>query len=192
MTSVTVLLDDPIRSMEVIYLFGAIYKRKSGQQRFGGISALMYIWLSGLLIGAILAFLEIGNRPSVLIGVSKICFATPLKYLLVILPFLFSAIAVSFLRPKVMYSICGVKAAWFATSCVLLCHRFGQAGWLAYWLFMFCDVCTLPFLYCYWIRNLSCDRCIRGRELLLLLPVLALIVIDYRIISPYAMKFGFF
>ena len=173
-------------------MFGAAYKRKPGQRCFDDISVLMYVWLSGLLIGAILASIEIGNRPSVVIGVSKICFATPLKYLLVILPFLFSATAVSFLRPKVMYSICGIKAAWFATSCVLLCHCFGPAGWLAYWLFMFCDVCTLPFLYCYWIRHLSCDRCIRGRELLLFLPVLALIIFDDRIISPYAMKFGFF
>lgn len=173
-------------------MFGAIYKRKRGRIGFDGVSALMYIWLSGLLIGTGWTYSVTCKQSSVILSVLNLCLATPLKYLLVVLPFLISAIAVIYSRPKLMFFICGIKAACLAAGCTLLCYSFGQAGWLAYWLFMFCDVSSLPFLYCYWIRSLYSDRNSIRRDYLFLMPVLALIIVDYRIVSPYAMKFGFY
>lgn len=173
-------------------MVGAIYKCKRGHQSFDGIPVLMHVWLSGLLIGTVLTDSVISKRTSVIFEVCKMCFTTPLKYLLVLLPFLFSAFAVIYSRPKLLLFICGIKAVYFSAGCMLLCYCFGQAGWLAYWLFMFCDACALPFLYWYWIRNLSAHHQGKRRDYVFLLPVLALIVIDYRIVLPYAMKFGFY
>lgn len=173
------------------HLFGSIYKRAQGHQAFDGASVLMLIWLCGLLIGVGWTYVQISKRTSALIGVCNICFATPLKYLLVVLPFLFSAIAVVYSRPKLMFLICGIKAVCVAADCILLCYSCGQAGWLAYWLYMFSDVCSLPFLYFYWIRNLSEGHQAKRRDYSFILPVLTLIIVDYRIVLPYAMRFGF-
>ena len=167
---------------------GAKYTWKRNRWRINRTTLLMIIWLSGLLFGLVLA--EIGD--ALFRRLTQTLFATPQKYMLSILPFLFSAVAVFFSRPRWLYCICGVKAVLFAVSCFLLCDFFGHAGWLAYCLFMFADVCSLPFLYCYWLRNLSNDRSRGVREYFILLPILASIVVDYRIVSPYATKFGLF
>jgi hypothetical protein len=173
-------------------LSGAIYKHKRNQRPFSGASLLMIIWLLGLLIGAVFAFRVVTNGFLLPAWFYKFSFTTPYKYVLPILPFLLSAMAVFFSRPRWLYCICGIQSVLFSASATILCLRFGQAGWLAYWLFLFFETCSLPFLYCYWLRNLSNVNSRGVRECILLLPILALMIVDYRIITPYVIKFGLF
>lgn len=171
---------------------GAIYKCKRNQWPIHGASLLMIIWLLGLLVGVVFAVRVVSNRASLLSLLCEVSLTTPCKYVLLILPFLLSATAVFFSHPRWLYCICGIQAVLFSVSATLLCLCFGQAGWLAYWLFLFCNACSLPFLYCYWLRNLSGDNSRGVRECILLLPTVALIIVDYRIITPYVTKFGLF
>lgn len=171
---------------------GAICKYERNQFRFSSNSLLSTIWLSCLLIGVVFALRAANNHASLARWIIKIYSAAPQKYMLLILPFLLSAAAVFISRPYWLYCICGIQAVLFSVSASILCLHYGQAGWLAYWMFMFPNACSLPFLYCYWLNILSNNNGEGIRQYFLLLPILALIIVDYRIIAPYVSKFGLF
>jgi len=155
-------------------------------------SVLIHIWLAGLLFGTVLSIFSRDYLSTMLSVIYPLFFSVPQRFLLTLLPFLLSAVAVSFSHPRWLFYLCGIKAVWFATGCYLMCLSYGSAGWLARWLFMFCDVSSLPLLFFYWLRLLCVPRKKRIYEqILFFAPLVTLIIIDYRIVTPYAAKFGF-
>lgn len=172
---------------------GAINKYNgSNTLYFSSVSTLERIWLIGLLVGIVFTSFGIERCDTLLPDILQCCFGSPKRILLGVLPFLLSATAVHLSHPRWLYWICGIKAVWFATCCFLFCYYYRQAGWLACLLFMFFDVSSLPFLFFYWLRNLSGYRSRKSDKCIMFLSILSLIFIDYRIIIPYASKFGFF
>ena len=173
-------------------MIGAIYKSGRDPSHFHATTILTCIWLMGLLLGIVLAFTGIDHWTVLPPVVSQLSFASPQKYLFVFLPFLLSGVFAYFSQPGWLYWLCGIKASWFSICCYVLCRYYGQAGWLACELFMFSDICSLPFLFFYWLRCLSGAKGRSFRDYFIFLPIVAIAIIDYRIISPYAIKFGFF
>jgi hypothetical protein len=171
---------------------GAICKREHNDQRLEPVSLLIYIWLAGLFVGLVFPLICRDSLFWVFRLTYPISSAVLRRASLSVLPFFLSALAVFTSRSKWILYLCGLKATWFAINCYLLCVCYGQAGWLARWLFMFFDTCTLPILFFYWFRLLTVPSnkliwmhiCIFGIITLLL-------VIDYRIVTPYIAKFGF-
>jgi hypothetical protein len=154
---------------------------------------LSWIWLFGLLLGFAVAFVSRDNITPLLSKVVPVIVSVPVKLLILSLPFLLSAFAVSIDRYGWLLLICGVKAFCFSFSCFLICLCYGQAGWLACGLFLFGELSSLPCLFFYWLRHLS----IKGGDpmhirVIIFILVAVFVIIDYRILSPYAEKFGFF
>ena len=172
---------------------GAINNCERDLRKCSSASLLTSIWLGGLLTGTVLTFLSLEHMSVLSAFICQSFFTMPRKFLTGILPFLLSAIAVYFSRPGWVYCICGIKAVLFAACSVLICNYYGQAGWLACGLFMFFDIYSLPLLFFYWLWILSDrrDRNIRV-SMIFLIPILVLIFLDYRIVDPYASKFGLF
>lgn len=171
---------------------GAIYKCYNKQPFVTSESLLLYIWMSGLLIGIVLT-LFCGDYCYSLFGTFLFSTGIHERVLFAILPFLLSALAVTFLHPAWLYLICGLKATIFMVCCLTLCMKFGQAGWIARWLFMFTDACSAPIFLFYCLRNVSnCRRKCWYEYTLLLVFLIGILIVDYRIVSPYAAKFGFF
>lgn len=169
-----------------------IYKRNENTLKLSPGSSLVYIWISGLLVGFVLAFLCRGK----IIGLVPIIYpaflSAPGKFLLSLIPFLLSAYAVIFSHPKWMFWICGIKAICFAVCSFLLCLCYGQAGWLARWLIMFFDTCSIPLLFCYWLWSFTENKSKNVyMHVIFALTIAAILIIDYRIVTPYAAKFGF-
>ena len=174
-------------------LSGAIHKREGDRLFSSPATFLVYIWLAGMMFGILLCFLFRAYLLSLFTLIYPIFFAVHCKILFVLLPFLLSAFAVSFSRPAWLLVICGIKATVFSSCCVILCGGYGQAGWLACWIFLFFDVCSLPLLFFYWLHNLSFHSSRRWFEhIVFFFALMVLILIDYRIVTPYATKFGIF
>lgn len=168
-----------------------MYKSEPKRPSLATSTLLSYIWLTGLLFGTAVSFFIRDYLTAFLSIFSPTFFSVPGKFLIALLPFLLSAFAVSFSHHVWLFWICGIKAVCFSICCFLFCLCYGQAGWLARWMFMFSDVCSLPFLFFYWLRHLGThgDRSFY-KHIIFWLPVVALVIIDYRIVTPYAVKFG--
>ena len=174
------------------HLSGVIYKREHNNQRLEPVVLLAYVWLAGLLIGVAIALLRKNSMQSVMHIVCPIFYSAPRRALLSLLPFFLSAFAVFVSHTKWILPLCGFKAIWVAVNCFLVCLYYGQSGWLAQCLFMFFDTCSLPVLFFYWLRLLTvpCNKLIRV-HIAVFCILIVLFIVDYRIVTPYAVKFGF-
>ena len=79
------------------------------------------------------------------VSIVSLCFS-------LLLPFLFSAFAVFFFHPRVLFFACFFKGFSFGFCCAGLLHLFSPAGWLVCWLILFSDLAVLPILWWFWIR----------------------------------------
>lgn len=173
------------------HLSVALYKNDPNKRFFTPCICCVTLWLSGLLVGTAISYV---CRKTLILHLTEIYvlfFCGHRRILFCLLPFLLSALAVYFSHPGHLYWICGGKAILLAVNCCILCLQYGQAAWLARWMFGFFDACSVPVLFYYWLRNLyNGHRKGNLESIILLLILIALLFIDYRIISPYASRFG--
>ena len=153
---------------------------------------LVLTWLTGMVFGMIIAYLGQNHWHQGWKTVQFFHRCPAVKVFSVLLPFLFSALAVSIAQPKWLLIICAIKSFGYGCLLVLFCVRYGQAAWLAWLLIAFLDVCSMPLLLHYWCLNLSYDWKKSWLVYLsIFLTLLALIIVDYQIVTPYVMRSGF-
>lgn len=164
---------------------------KSGRKRLCVSSMwLSWIWLAGLLLGSVATFFFRIFISSLLPALMRIYCSVPIKLLFTLLPFLLSAFVVYSSHFGWVFLICGAKAVCFAICSSVLCLHYGQAGWLARWLLMFSDVCTLPLLFLYWTQSVTGGETFTWRKhVIFMLAIMLFTIVDYRIVTPYAVKF---
>lgn len=102
------------------------------------------------------------------------------------LPFLLSGFAVSFSEPWLLLIISMFKAFSFSFCAWGVCLAFGQSSWLVLFLFLFSDLCLIPFQYFYWLRHIRSSKHPSACELPVLLAIaLSVGCVDYWFISPF-------
>lgn len=112
-------------------------------------------WILGLGLGVLL-FRYSGSGIVSLVGaavIDRFSIVGLLSSLL--LPFLFSALAVYISRPGLLYLICLAKAAAFGYLSCALFSAFPGCGWLVRLLFLFADQTGIILLFVYWQRHIS-------------------------------------
>ena len=166
-----------------------LYKSNSWRLFTFPVIALSCTWLFGISVGLVAVFF-FKDIVQALFGAFPVFTSTAHKFFLTVLPFLFSVLTVHFFGPRCLLLICGFKAVCFSMCCCMLCLYYGQASWMAGVLFLFSDICSLPFLFLYWLRRVSVQQLPGFLKYLLLFC--AILVIDYRIVTPYAMQFVIF
>lgn len=143
-------------------------------------------WIVGMVIGVFFAH---GAKETLmpLIQQSVVSHSTALGSLCaVLLPFLFSALAVSFSEPWLLLLISVYKAFSFTFCASGVGLAFGDSSWLVRILFLFSDLCLIPVLYIYWLRHLRKDSRSRPWELSCCLGWAVLVCgIDYWFIAPF-------
>lgn len=172
---------------------GALYK--SGKNRLFTLPVILVscVWLVGLSVGLVFAFFCKNVAPALLSKSCLVFTCAPLKIFLTVLPFLFSFLSFHLSRSAWMLLICGSKAICFSFCSCILCLYYGQASWLASGLFLFSDVCSLPLLVFYFLRHICILKFPDTLEYLLIICTISLLVIiDCRIVTPYAMQFVIF
>lgn len=101
-----------------------------------------------------------------------------------VVPFLFSAFAVSLSKPALLFPVSFINAFLFCFVSLRMMRCAGSAGWLIRWLLCFSGSVFAPVLYLYWQRHLT--RPFSGLEAAGMLSLCLLIgSIDYRLISPF-------
>jgi len=107
-----------------------------------------------------------------------------------ILPFLLSAIAVSFSIPWLIYFLSFTEAFLFSFVSLLVIFSFQPVGFLIRFLFLFGDITTLPILYFFWHKYLSSNSSYLYSGIFLFLSYGCLIgCIDYCMVLPFGAKF---
>ncbi len=157
----------------------------SGLQRKAATVILAFCFLTGLLFGLLL-FREAQFSVALMRGALDGTVSIVRLLSVILLPFLFSAFAVYFSKPRALYLIAFLKAMTFAFVSAGVRLSFGSAGWLAQGLMMFSDCLTLPLLWLYWAQNVSAGRGFQLKELLSFAGCACLIgCLDYFIIVPF-------
>ena len=104
----------------------------------------------------------------------------------VFLPFLLSAFAVYWNRPRFLYIISFVKAWSFTFAAYGICQAFGSAGWLVRFLVQFSDICLLCPLCWFLLRHIRSGSQLWRRDLeFCTLAAAAVCSIDYCVVSPF-------
>ena len=103
----------------------------------------------------------------------------------VMLPFLFSAIAVFISKPILLIPVSLIQCAGFSMCCMAADIAFGAAGWLVRLLLLFSDFVLLPVL------PIASTRILQGKTLkrwymVLVVGLSAIVgIIDWKIVSPF-------
>ena len=161
------------------------------QRKFGN-TLLAFSWWLGIICG-IVGYAAAGNSLYLLMRNSPYGTMSIVGLLGVsILPFLFSAFAVSISFPLLLYPICFSKAFLFSFVSFGVLHSYAGAGWLIRWLLLFSDTTGVPLLYCFWLRHLpGFQKPSLSENVLFLVLFLVLGCIDYCIISPFLARLIF-
>ena len=148
---------------------------------------LFLLWPLGLLAGygffyACRPFLS-PLMPSLLVQpVSIVGF-----FVSIFLPFLFTSLSIVTHNPVYCLTVCFIKALAFGFTGSVVAYFYMSAGWLVRLIFLFSDCCTLPVLFLLWLNVLSSEERTHCQRLVLgcVLYCIAVIVIDYCVISPF-------
>lgn len=165
-----------------------IPSRPTGSRRTAAF-LLALSFLSGLCFGALTSFDASHYFIPAMRVASKDCVSIIGLLSALLLPFLFSAIAVYIKKPALLYLIafCQAFLLAFVGAGVLL--SFGSAGWLMRLLMMFSGILFLPLLYWYWLKNVTASFGLLHSGVLILLPgMLAISLIDYYYVAPLLAK----
>ena len=145
----------------------------------------LLIWASGLYLGCIVSS-ESGSSFSPLMrGFFTNTVSIVALISVSVLPFLFSAFAVSIGFSQLLFFICFIKAFSFGFVSGAIYTVFGNVGWLGQLLFMFSDMVSLPLFLLYGVRHISGDRSFSFSEFFFGTAVLILIgSVDFCFVSP--------
>lgn len=150
---------------------------------------LPFCWVLGLLLGTLYGYCA--DRSYVLfmrIATTSSMSILGLLFVLYI-PLLFSVFAVYFKRPQWLVPICFAKAFLFASCGCALFIVFGSAAWLVRLLLQFSDLCSIPFLYWFCMRNITGRNSNTQSDFLVCCAAAAIIgIFDFGVISPYLVK----
>ena len=147
--------------------------------------ALSFSWLLGLFTGSILAFREdylfsLWMRTAEFGSMSIVCL-----FISLLLPFLFSAIAVIFQQRWLIlfFAFCKALLFGFCVCGIFVCCR--SAGWLVCLLLFFSEFFLLPWLFFFMMRCLHGDSAFRMELLFILVLAFLIVSVDRCVISPF-------
>lgn len=153
-------------------------------RRKSNVWILAVCFFAGLVLG-IRASHEAGLSFPLMRGALKSTVSIVRLLSILLLPFLFSALAVYFSKPKLLYGIAFLKAFVFAFISAGISAGFGGAGWLIRWLLMFSDSLCLPVLLLYWLRHIPGRRRFQTADTMILAGCIGLVgLLDHRLIMP--------
>lgn len=147
-------------------------------------------WVSGLLAGQ---FLLLRADPSVYVllrnAVSQPASIAGL-FITAVVPFIFSAIAVSFSKPWLLVLLCFTRSLMFSYIVLGIAVSFGATSWLIRWIFLFSQCVSVSLEYWYWRHCISGEHGFDFIVFIFLISIVFLIVsLDYGVVLPFGVRF---
>ena len=121
------------------------------QNRKLGTILLAFCWFAGLLTGCFFAD-HAGDIHTSMMRRAVSCSVSISGLVVLLLPFLFSALAVYLSKTWLFLPFCFLKGFQFAYLAGLVSTAFGAAGWLVRLLLFFTDGWVIPILLWIWFR----------------------------------------
>ena len=147
---------------------------------------LAICWILGLLLGAIYGYRADPSYIHLMRMASSSRTSIVGLILVLYFPLLLSAFAVYSGRPQWLLPICFLKTFIFASCGSSLLTVFGSATWLVRMLLQFTDVCTLPFLLWFCLRNITGYNANTRFDFLVCLVAMTILgTLDFCVISPF-------
>ena len=112
---------------------------------------LVYSWVSGLILGAVLAVSSGNLLDSTMRAAVSGSMSISGLIAVQLLPLLLSAYAVYYTQPVLLVSVIFLKAFLFAYAGAGILILYPVSGWLIRSLLMFSDILTIPVLWFIWI-----------------------------------------
>lgn len=148
---------------------------------------LAFMWLSGLICGSLFAIKHDQSLESLMHAAFSGSVSIVGMLIVVFWPYLFSAFAVFYSVPKLVFLFAFTETFSFGYCIWGVCTVYGEAGWLVRWLLFFTACCSSPMLYWFLQRCICAGKQHIFRDLLICCMVLVVIVsLDYCVISPFA------
>lgn len=163
-----------------------LHRNFSSNFRKYGSGFLAFSWCMGLLTGAVLFRCAGTSLPSLMrLAVTGQVSIVSL-FSSILLPFLFSAIAVYFSVPSMLVLVAFFRTCLFSfLSCGLL-TAYGSAGWLVQVLFMFSEPAGLVILYWFCLRHITARRGFSPGEVVVTFSIVSFLgSVEYCVISPF-------
>ena len=155
--------------------------RKPGQH------LLATAWLLGLSAGIFVAIHASSSffllmRSAIFCKVSIVCLLLSGS-----LPFLLSAYAFSFNQDWLVIPVCFLKAFLFSSVACGLLLSYHIIGWFLVIYLLFCDICTFPPLWLFWLNHFHRNKSVSILDILCVCGVHIFVVAVYSCwISPFA------
>lgn len=143
-------------------------------------------WITGLIFGVMLFLCDSHFFAVLMRGAADCSVSIVGMFHTVLLPFLFSALAVVLFGSVSLLPICWFKAFFFSCVSLGIWFSYGCTGRLSVLLLMFADVGTTVLLYILWLRLLSGKyRSLTADTFLFCILSIAWGIVNYCIISPF-------
>lgn len=151
------------------------------------------IWLVGLLAGGV-SFSKAGIHYFLLMRSAVFCSVSIVGlFACNFLPFLLSAFAVFFNKPRLLYWICFFKAFIFAGCSYGIMVSFGSAHWLVRLLLQFSDCCLVSVLCWFCLRHINGNLYAVKRDCIICTGLIAAVgMLDYCVVSPFLARLADF
>ena len=148
--------------------------------------------ISGFVLGCFL-FLQVVSSFSMMRG-SLVCSMSIVTVICrVLFPFLFTAAAVYYSCPGIIWGLSFIKCTCLAVSSLFIFYCYGPCGWLIRLLLMFSEVFSFPAWYYFWKRCLfSCNRKLPSVCGVMLIYLLFLGIWEFYSISPFIQRLDIF
>lgn len=147
---------------------------------------LPLLWSIGLMIGMLAAAGAGDSFFLMMRGADVSAVSIPGLLMITVLPFLLTAIAVSFSQPWLLAVLVFLKAFSYGFCAFGISRVFADADWLVRLLLMFTDGCGLPLLMWLWLRHNSISRKRFWSELTVCIAVsVCLGILDHYYVSPF-------
>lgn len=147
---------------------------------------LCFSWLAGLISGAGASVLAGDTLVSAMRAASSGCVSISGLLSVLLLPLLFSALAVYICQIRLLFPIAFVKAFCFSFAAMAVDRAFGSAGWLVRLLLLFGSGASLPVLWWFWVRLItSRQNHILGDFVAAMTAISVIACFDHWIIAPF-------
>lgn len=151
--------------------------------------SVIIVWLTGLFFGFFAASRAAGIIPLMLCPIPTDQAPIIGMLLLITAPFTISAFLERYCTHLLILTIIFLKAVFYSFCLSALMIAFHDAGWLAKCLLMFSSSCSAVLLLLFWLESAR-NCCVNKSHLLLHIIISAfLVIIDYYVISPFAVVF---
>lgn len=153
------------------------------------LTILFLSWIIGVFLGGAVFYLSKPSFVALMRSASCCTVSIVGLFILIVIPFLISAIAVFCSCPFLIFPLCFLSALSYGVCSFAVFASFGSAGWLAQLLIMFSENCAVLSLFVLWSQSICSSFHIKPSLFGICFSVAVIAgIIDFVFVSPFSVS----